>query len=206
MRARSQRYAFHCWVRHPDRNSGSSAGSTVKDSFACLLSVLVLYTVKKLLKHIFVLLFHYCSRLFPKHAFVCICISAPLRYSTPGGYSSKAVRPIALAKVMALATMIRSDPAFKDKTLSGIGGVETGENAAEFLLVGADTVQASRTVRAGQYCTVRYSTVQYNTGPRCRGFEGVKIMYRQVEWTSQCCISKHLLSLITHPLLFIPLG
>ncbi len=60
-------------------------------------------------------------------------------YTTPGGYSSKAVKPIALRMVMELALMIRSE--FPGRSLSGIGGVETGEDAAQFLLLGADTVQ-----------------------------------------------------------------
>ncbi|XP_031373858.1 dihydropyrimidine dehydrogenase (NADP(+)), chloroplastic isoform X2 [Punica granatum] len=63
-------------------------------------------------------------------------------YSTPGGYSSKAVHPIALGKVMNIAKMMKSE--FGDRTdlsLSGIGGVETGGDAAEFILVGANTVQ-----------------------------------------------------------------
>ena len=60
-------------------------------------------------------------------------------YTTPGGYSSKAVRPIALRMVMELATMIRQE--FPDRSLSGLGGIETGEDAAQFLLLGADTVQ-----------------------------------------------------------------
>eukprot|EP00897_Mesotaenium_endlicherianum_P007915 jgi/Mesen1/7151/ME000037S06513 len=61
-------------------------------------------------------------------------------YTTPGGYSSKAVRPIALAKVMAIAQMMRREfPA--DRSLSGIGGVESGDSAAEFLLLGANSVQ-----------------------------------------------------------------
>lgn len=60
-------------------------------------------------------------------------------YSTPGGYSSKAIRPIALRMCMELATMIRRD--FPRRSLSGIGGVETGFDAAQFLLLGVDTVQ-----------------------------------------------------------------
>ena len=41
---------------------------------------------------------------------------------------------------MAIAQLIRKD--FNGgKSLSGIGGVETGRDAAEFLLLGADTVQ-----------------------------------------------------------------
>ena len=59
--------------------------------------------------------------------------------TTPGGYSSKAVRPIALRMCMELATMIKNE--FPGRSLSGIGGVETGEDAAQFILVGARTVQ-----------------------------------------------------------------
>ena len=60
-------------------------------------------------------------------------------YTTPGGYSCRAVKPIALRMVMELATMIRSE--FKDRSLSGLGGVESGDDAAQFILLGADTVQ-----------------------------------------------------------------
>ena len=60
-------------------------------------------------------------------------------YSTPGGYSSKAVKPIALRMVMEIAQMIRQE--FPGRSLSGIGGAETGEDAAQFILLGSDTVQ-----------------------------------------------------------------
>lgn len=64
-------------------------------------------------------------------------------YSTPGGYSSKAVKPIALAKCMSIAKVI--DEEFGGlqggRSLSGIGGVERGADAAEFILLGASTVQ-----------------------------------------------------------------
>jgi len=61
-------------------------------------------------------------------------------YSTPGGYSAKAVKPIALARVMAIGQMINKEFDGK-KSLSGIGGVETGYDAAEFILLGSNTVQ-----------------------------------------------------------------
>lgn len=60
-------------------------------------------------------------------------------YTTPGGYSSKAVKPIALRMVMELATMTRKE--FPGRSLSGLGGIESGEDAAQFILLGADTVQ-----------------------------------------------------------------
>src|SRR4051794_31237215 len=60
-------------------------------------------------------------------------------YTTPGGYSCKAVRPIALRMCMEIAQTIKKE--FPGKTLSGIGGIETGEDAAQFILLGCDTVQ-----------------------------------------------------------------
>jgi dihydropyrimidine dehydrogenase (NADP+)/dihydropyrimidine dehydrogenase (NAD+) subunit PreA len=60
-------------------------------------------------------------------------------YTTPGGYSSKAVRPIALRMCMEIATLIRQE--FPGRTLSGMGGIESGNDAAQFILLGADTVQ-----------------------------------------------------------------
>src|SRR5438093_9921699 len=60
-------------------------------------------------------------------------------FTTPGGYSCKAVRPIALRMVMEIATMIRRE--FPGRSLSAIGGIESGGDAAQFILLGADTTQ-----------------------------------------------------------------
>jgi dihydroorotate dehydrogenase subfamily 1 len=60
-------------------------------------------------------------------------------YTTPGGYSSKAVKPIALRMVMEIATMIQKE--FRGRSLSGLGGIESGNDAAQFILLGSDTVQ-----------------------------------------------------------------
>ncbi len=60
-------------------------------------------------------------------------------YSTPGGYSCQAVLPIALRMCMEVATLIRQE--FPGRSLSGIGGIETGADAAQFILLGCDTVQ-----------------------------------------------------------------
>lgn len=52
------------------------------------------------------------------------------------------MHPIALAKVMQIARLIKEE--FPEgRSLSAIGGVETGNDAAEFILLGADTVQVS---------------------------------------------------------------
>jgi dihydroorotate dehydrogenase subfamily 1 len=56
-------------------------------------------------------------------------------YAVPGGYSGQAVRPIALRQVMELAR------AFPGVAISGMGGIETGADAAQFFLLGARTVQ-----------------------------------------------------------------
>ncbi|HRJ72717.1 MAG TPA: NAD-dependent dihydropyrimidine dehydrogenase subunit PreA [Terrimicrobiaceae bacterium] len=74
-------------------------------------------------------------------------------YTTPGGYSSKAVKPIALRACMELAQMIRKD--FPGRSLSGMGGVETGEDAAEFILLGSDTVQVCTGVMKFGYGMVK---------------------------------------------------
>ncbi|KAH6829399.1 pyrimidine 1 [Perilla frutescens var. hirtella] len=76
-------------------------------------------------------------------------------YSTPGGYSSKAVHPIALAKVMSIAKMMKNEFNDKDYSLSAIGGVETGADAAEFLLLGANTVQVCTGVMMHGYGLVK---------------------------------------------------
>jgi dihydropyrimidine dehydrogenase (NADP+)/dihydropyrimidine dehydrogenase (NAD+) subunit PreA len=60
-------------------------------------------------------------------------------YTTPGGYSSRAVKPIALRMVMEVAQLIRKE--FPGRSLSALGGVESGNDAAEFILLGGDTVQ-----------------------------------------------------------------
>lgn len=74
-------------------------------------------------------------------------------YTVPGGYSCRAVRPIALRMCMELARLIRSD--FPDRTLSGIGGIESGEDAAQFILLGCDTVQVCTGVMKHGYELVK---------------------------------------------------
>jgi dihydropyrimidine dehydrogenase (NADP+)/dihydropyrimidine dehydrogenase (NAD+) subunit PreA len=74
-------------------------------------------------------------------------------YTTPGGYSSRAVKPIALRMVMELATMIRNE--FPGRSLSGLGGIESGDDAAQFILLGADTVQVCTGVMKSGYECVK---------------------------------------------------
>ncbi|MBL8887596.1 MAG: NAD-dependent dihydropyrimidine dehydrogenase subunit PreA [Phycisphaerales bacterium] len=74
-------------------------------------------------------------------------------YTTPGGYSCKAVRPIALRMVMECARMINKE--FPGRSLSAIGGVETGEDAAQFILLGGHTVQVCTGVMIHGYGVVK---------------------------------------------------
>jgi len=74
-------------------------------------------------------------------------------YTTPGGYSSRAVKPIALRMCMEIAQLIKKD--FPGRTLSGMGGVETGEDAAQFILLGSDTVQVCTGVMKFGYGMVK---------------------------------------------------
>src|ERR671927_817265 len=57
-------------------------------------------------------------------------------YTVPGGYSSQAVRPIALRMVSQLGLGLP-----KEVSISGIGGIEQSRDAIEFMLLGASTVQ-----------------------------------------------------------------
>lgn len=62
--------------------------------------------------------------------------------STNGGYCGPAVKPIALHMVAALAR----DPRIGRTPISGIGGVATWRDAAEFMALGATTVQVCTAV------------------------------------------------------------
>lgn len=57
--------------------------------------------------------------------------------SAISGYSGKAVKPVGLRFVQQLRT------ALPDVQISGIGGIETWEDAAEFILVGSKTLQVT---------------------------------------------------------------
>lgn len=57
--------------------------------------------------------------------------------SSISGYSGKAIKPIALRFIQ----QMKSDPRLKDVEISGIGGIETWEDAAEFILIGSTTLQ-----------------------------------------------------------------
>ncbi len=62
--------------------------------------------------------------------------------STFGGYCGPAVKPIALK----MLTTIAQDPVTARVPISGIGGITTWKDAAEFLLLGATTLQVCAAV------------------------------------------------------------
>jgi dihydropyrimidine dehydrogenase (NADP+)/dihydropyrimidine dehydrogenase (NAD+) subunit PreA len=102
-------------------------------------------------------------------------------YTTPGGYSCRAVMPIALRMVMEIAQVIRKE--FPGRSLSGIGGVESGEDAAQFILLGADTVQVCTGVMKFGYpmikdlCAELLAFMEKHKFERIEDFKGHSVQY-----------------------------
>lgn len=92
-------------------------------------------------------------------------------YTTPGGYSSKAVRPIALRMCMEIATLIAKE--FPGRTLSGLGGIESGKDAAQFILLGSDTVQVCTGVMKFGYGCVKQMCDELLEFMESHGFETI---------------------------------
>lgn len=93
-------------------------------------------------------------------------------YTTPGGYSCKAVRPIALRMVMECARMMRQE--FPGRSVSGIGGVETGEDAAQFILLGASTVQVCTGVMIHGYAMCKTICDGLSAFMDSKGFKSIE--------------------------------
>jgi dihydropyrimidine dehydrogenase (NAD+) subunit PreA len=70
------------------------------------------------------------------------CLPVVNGKSSISGYSGKAVKPIALRFIAQMA----QDPELKGIPLSGMGGIETWEDAAEFLMVGASNLQFTTSI------------------------------------------------------------
>lgn len=89
-----------------------------------------------------------------------VCTSANLKvilriHTRKHTHTLQAVKPIALAKVMNIARTLKTDYAGKDVSLSGIGGIDTGADAAEFILCGSDTVQVCTGVMIHGYPVIK---------------------------------------------------
>ena len=71
-------------------------------------------------------------------------VSAPMVHgmSAVGGYSGKAVKPIALRFIAELG----QDPTLTEMHISGMGGVENWRDALDFILLGAGSIQVTTAV------------------------------------------------------------
>ncbi len=92
-------------------------------------------------------------------------------YTVLGGYSSIAIKPIALRMVKEIAEVIRDK--FPGRSLSGIGGIETGKDAAQFILLGADTVQVCTGVMKYGYDMVKKMKEELLTFMASKNFETI---------------------------------
>ncbi len=89
-------------------------------------------------------------------------------HSVPGGYSGQAVRPIALRQVMEVA---RANPGL---AISGMGGIETGFDAAQFFLLGASTVQVCTGAMLRGYEIISELTDELGKFMVDHGFENIR--------------------------------
>ncbi|TWT89905.1 NAD-dependent dihydropyrimidine dehydrogenase subunit PreA [Pseudobythopirellula maris] len=92
-------------------------------------------------------------------------------YTTPGGYSGPAVKPIALRMCMEISKLIESE--FPGRSLSGLGGVETSHDAAEFILMGSSTVQVCTGVMKMGYGCVQQMCDELLAFMEKHGFETI---------------------------------
>ena len=92
-------------------------------------------------------------------------------HSTPGGYSSVAIRPIALRMAAEIAGVIAND--YPGRTLSGVGGIESGTDAAQYILLGADTVQVCTGVMKHGYGLVAQMKDELLAFMERHGFENI---------------------------------
>ena len=90
--------------------------------------------------------------------------------SSIGGYSGRAVKPIALRFISDL----QSDPALKKAHISGMGGIYTWRDAAEFLLMGADTLQITTAVMEYGYRIIDDLTEGLRNYMALKNFTSVK--------------------------------
>ena len=90
--------------------------------------------------------------------------------SAVGGYSGSAVRPIALRFIAELG----KNPALAGMHLSGMGGVETWQDALEFILLGAGSVQVTTAVMQYGYRIIDDLKAGLNRYLAEKGFESVE--------------------------------
>ncbi|KAJ51773.1 dihydropyrimidine dehydrogenase (NAD+) subunit PreA [Clostridium tetanomorphum] len=92
--------------------------------------------------------------------------------SSISGYSGKAVKPIALRFIAQLAKY----PKLKNIPISGIGGIETWEDALEFIMLGSSNLQVTTAVMQYGYRIVEDMISGLSYYMEEKGFEKVKDM------------------------------
>ena len=90
--------------------------------------------------------------------------------SSFGGYSGNAVRPIALRFISELA----QNKALKGMHISGMGGIETWNDALEFILLGSSSVQVATAVMQYGYRIIDDLKAGLNLYLTEKGFSSVK--------------------------------
>ena len=99
-------------------------------------------------------------------------VSAPAVHgqSAVGGYSGNAVKPIALRFIAELA----QNPAMKGRHISAMGGVETWQDALEFMLLGGQSIQVTTAVMQYGYRIIEDLKDGLNLYLMEKGFSSVK--------------------------------
>ena len=99
-------------------------------------------------------------------------VSAPSihGYSAIGGYSGNAVKPIALRFISELG----HHPEMKGMHLSAMGGVETWQDALEFMLLGGESIQVATAVMQYGYRIIDDLKAGLNLYLAEKGFRSVK--------------------------------
>lgn len=87
-----------------------------------------------------------------------------------GGYSGSAVKPIALRFISELA----SDQELKNIHISGMGGIQTWDDALEFMLLGAESVQVTTAVMEFGYRIIDELTEGLKAYLKLYGFSSVR--------------------------------
>ena len=90
--------------------------------------------------------------------------------SAVGGYSGNAVKPIALRFIEEMG----NNPALSGMHLSGMGGVETWQDALEFIMMGAGSVQVTTAVMQYGYRIIDDLKAGLNLYLTEKGFAGVR--------------------------------
>lgn len=92
--------------------------------------------------------------------------------SAIGGYSGKAVKPIALRFI----NDMKKDESLKNLPISGMGGIETWKDAAEFIALGCETIQVTTAVMQYGYRIIDDMIEGFSDYMISHGIEHVKDM------------------------------